>query len=151
MVLDRNIKGNNKNAFYHLVIGLIFIGMTLWVYSKGIKKPNGVDQFDWVYIFIFGMVGLWFMYKSLNFVLRKAYIRVDDEKISIKPDEISKSETIYWTDIVAIRQVKKNYEVLKKDQTSYTIFFSYFNYENAADLKNAIREMSAKKGIPIQE
>ena len=60
MLLNRNIKENNKNAFYHLVIGLIFIGMTLWVYFKGENKPNGVDQFDWVYIFIFGMVGVFF-------------------------------------------------------------------------------------------
>ena len=151
MLLNRNIKENNKNAFYHLVIGLIFIGMTLWVYFKGENKPNGVDQFDWVYIFIFGMVGVFFSFKGLSSIFRKAYILVDEERIAIKPDETTKSETILWNDIEAIRQVEKNFEILKKDGSSYIIYFSYFNYENAGDLKEAIIDMASTKGISIQE
>ena len=151
MLLNRNIKENNKNAFYHLVIGLIFIGMTLWVYFKGENKPNGVDQFDWVYIFIFGMVGVFFSFKGLSSIFRKAYILVDEERIAIKPDETTKSETILRNDIEAIRQVEKNFEILKKDGSSYIIYFSYFKYENAGDLKEAIIDMASTKGISIQE
>ena len=40
------------------MIGIIFLGMTGWVIAEGLKKENGIDQFDWIYIFIFGMVGL---------------------------------------------------------------------------------------------
>ena len=151
MFLNKDIKASNKNALYHLIIGLIFSGMAVWVITKGIIKPNGIDQFDWIYIFIFGMVGLRFIFKGLGFILREAYIRVDDEKIAIKPDETTKSETIYWRDIQAIKQVEKNYEIEKKDQSTYTIHFSYFDYEHADELKEAIKEMAAEKGIVIQE
>ena len=133
------------------MIGLIFLGMTSWVIVKGVNKPNGIDQFDWIYIFIFGMVGLFFSYKGLSSIFRKAYIRVDEEKIAIKPDETTKSETIYWQDIQSIKHVEKNYEILKKDQSTYIIHFAYFNYENAGDLKQAIREMAETKGIEILE
>ncbi|MBP8903067.1 MAG: hypothetical protein KBG43_00455 [Paludibacteraceae bacterium] len=151
MLLNRNIKENNKNSLYHLMIGIIFLGMTGWVIAEGLKKENGIDQFDWIYIFIFGMVGLYFSFKGLSSIIRKAYIRVDEEKIAIKPDESSKSETILWNEIQSIKQVEKNYEILKKDQSTYIIHFAYFNYDNAADLKEAIRKMAETKGIVINE
>lgn len=151
MFLNRNIKVPNKNAFYHFVIGLIFLGMVFWVVSEGNKKETGVDQFDWIYIAVFGMVGLYFCYKGLNFILRKAYIRVDDEKVSVKPDESTSSETIYWRDIKVIYEVGKNFEILKYDDSVYTIYFSYYTYKNADDLKEAVRETAKSKGIKIEK
>ncbi|MFV0391117.1 MAG: hypothetical protein ACK5KP_04415 [Paludibacteraceae bacterium] len=150
MLLNRNIKVPNKNSFYHFIIGLIFLGMSGWVASSGLKKENGIDQFDWVYIALFAMVGVYFAYKGLSAIIRKAYIRVDDEKIAVKPDEFTKSETILWKEILSIREIEQKYEILKKDQTTYTIYFSYYTYENADDLKEAIREMAVSKGIEIQ-
>lgn len=81
MLLNRNIKVPNKNSFYHFIIGLIFMGMSGWVTSSGLKKENGIDQFDWVYIVLFAMVGIYFAYKGLSTIISKAYIRVDDEKL----------------------------------------------------------------------
>ena len=151
MFLNKNIKTSNRNALYHLMIGLIFSGMAVWVASKGISKPNGIDQFDWIYIVIFGLVGLRFVFKGMSFILRKAYIRVDDEKIAFKPDETTQSETIYWKDILAINQVGKNYEIEKRDQTTSKIHFSYFDYEHAKELKEAINVMATEKGILIKK
>lgn len=150
MFLNRNIKIPNKNAFYHLIIGLIFLGMAGWVAVEGIGKENGIDHFDWVYIALFSIVGVYFSAKGLSSILRKAYIRVDNEKIEVKPDEKSKSETIFWKDIQLIKSDGRNYEFIKKDNTSYTIRFSYYTYENAYDLKEAIRKTAINKGIKIE-
>lgn len=147
MFLNRNVKVKNNNPYYHLIIGLIFLGMTYWVVSEGLDKPKGIDQFDWIYIAIFGLVGLRFVFKGLSYILRKAYIRVDDEKIAIKPDEESKSEIIYWKDIQEIKQVDNNYEILKKDQSSFTIHFSYFDYKHVDDFKEAIQKTAFEKGV----
>ncbi|NLO72263.1 MAG: hypothetical protein GX102_15235 [Porphyromonadaceae bacterium] len=151
MLLNRNIKIPNKNAFYHLIIGLIFLGMAFWVVSEGNKKESGVDQFDWIYIAVFGMVGLYFCYKGLNYILRKAYIRVDDEKISVKPDESTNSETIFWRDIKMINEIESNYQIVKKDDSTYTIYFSYYTYKNADDLKQSVKETANAKGIKIEQ
>lgn len=150
MLLNRNIKVPNKNAFYHFIIGLIFSGMAVWVAFEGLKKEKGIDQFDWVYIGVFAIVGLWFCVKGLSSIIRKAYIRVDEEKIAVKPDESSKSETIFWRDIQKIKEVERNYVIIKKDNSSYTIHFSYYTYKNADDLKEAIRETAEHKGIKIE-
>ena len=151
MFLNRNIKIPNKNAFYHFIIGLIFLGMAGWVASEGMEKEKGIDQFDWVYIGIFSMVGVWFSIKGLSSIFRKAYIRVDDEKIAVKPDEFTKSETILWRNIQKIIAVDNNFDIVRKDNSVYTIHFSYYTYQNADDLKEAIRNTAKEKGIKIEE
>lgn len=150
MFLNKNIKVPNKNAFYHLIIGLIFLGMAGWVASEGIGKEKGLDQFDWVYIAIFSIVGVWFSIKGLSSIIRKAYIRVDDEKIAVKPDEESKSETIYWRDILEIREKEKNFEIIKKDNSTYMIYLSYYTYANADELREAILDTALEKGVKVE-
>ncbi len=151
MFLNRNIKIPNRNAFYHFIIGLIFLGMAGWVASEGMEKEKGIDQFDWVYIGIFSMVGVWFSIKGLSSIFRKAYIRVDDEKIAVKPDEFTKSETILWRNIQKIIAVDNNFDIVRKDNSVYTIHFSYYTYQNAEDLKEAIRNTAKENGIKIEE
>lgn len=151
MFLNRNIKIPNRNAFYHFIIGLIFLGMAGWVASEGMEKEKGIDQFDWVYIGIFSMVGVWFSIKGLSSIFRKAYIRVDDEKIAVKPDEFTKSETILWKNIQKIIAVDNNFDIVRKDNSVYTIHFSYYTYQNAEDLKEAIRNTAKENGIKIEE
>lgn len=151
MFLNRNIKIPNKNAFYHFIIGLIFLGMAGWVASEGMQKEKGIDQFDWVYIGIFSLVGIWFSIKGLSSIFRKAYIRVDDEKIAVKPDEFTKSETILWRNIQKITAVDNNFDIVRKDNSVYTIHFSYYTYQNADDLKEAIINTAKDKGIKIEE
>lgn len=151
MFLNRNIKIPNRNAFYHFIIGLIFLGMAGWVASEGMEKEKGIDQFDWVYIGIFSMVGVWFSIKGLSSIFRKAYVRVDDEKIAVKPDEFTKSETILWRNIQKIIAVDNNFDIVRKDNSVYTIHFSYYTYQNAEDLKEAIRSTAKENGIKIEE
>ena len=151
MFLNRNIKIPNKNAFYHFIIGLIFLGMAGWVASEGMQKEKGIDQFDWVYIGIFSMVGIWFSIKGLSSIFRKAYIRVDDEKIAVKPDEFTKSETILWRNIQKITAVDNNFDIVRIDNSVYTIHFSYYTYQNADDLKEAIINTAKDKGIKIEK
>lgn len=151
MFLNRNIKIPNRNAFYHFIIGLIFLGMAGWVASEGMEKEKGIDQFDWVYIGIFSMVGVWFSIKGLSSIFRKAYIRVDDEKIAVKPDEFTRSETILWKNIQKIIAVDNNFDIVRKDNSVYTIHFSYYTYQNAEDLKEAIRNTAKENGIKIEE
>lgn len=151
MFLNRNIKIPNRNAFYHFIIGLIFLGMAGWVASEGMEKEKGIDQFDWVYIGIFSMVGVWFSIKGLSSIFRKAYIRVDDEKIAVKPDEFTKSETILLRNIQKIIAVDNNFDIVRKDNSVYTIHFSYYTYQNAEDLKEAIRNTAKENGIKIEE
>lgn len=151
MFLNRNIKIPNRNAFYHFIIGLIFLGMAGWVASEGMEKEKGIDQFDWVYIGIFSMVGVWFSIKGLSSIFQKAYIRVDDEKIAVKPDEFTRSETILWRNIQKIIAVDNNFDIVRKDNSVYTIHFSYYTYQNAEDLKEAIRNTAKENGIKIEE
>ncbi len=150
MLLNRNIKVPNKNSLYHLMLGLVFLGTAAWIIYQGMQKESGVDQFDWIYVASFCVVGIYFSVKGLNYIFRKAYIRVDEEKIAVKPDEETKSETIFWRDIQSIKEVGRNFEILKNDKTSYTIHFSYYTYRNADDLREAILEMADKKGVKVE-
>ena len=97
------------------------------------------------------MVGVWFSIKGLSSIFRKAYIRVDDEKIAVKPDEFTKSETILWRNIQKIIAVDNNFDIVRKDNSVYTIHFSYYTYQNAEDLKEAIRNTAKENGIKIEE
>lgn len=151
MFLNRNIKIPNKNSIYHLSIGLIFLGMAGWVAFKGMERESGIDQFDWVYIAAFAITGVYFGAKGVKAIFSKAYIRVDDEKIAVKPDESTESVTIFWRDIRLIRDKNRNFEIVKNDNTVYVIHFSYYTYKNADDLQEAIRIAAFKKGIKIEQ
>ncbi len=151
MLIHRNLKTQNLNPVYNFIVGLMFGGMTAWVVIEGDKKPKGIDQLDWIYIFIFSLLAVWFIIKGLRGIFSKAYILVDDEKVSVKPDESTKSETIYWRDVESIKEVKNNYVVRKKDNTTTTIYFSYFSQKHAMDLKASVKETALKKGIPLEE
>ena len=86
----------------------------------------------------------------MSAIFSKAYIRVDEEKIAVKPDEAAKSETIFWRDIRLIRDKDRNFEIVKNDNSVYIIHFSYYTYKNADDLQEAIRIAASEKGIKIE-
>ena len=150
MLLNQNIKAKNLNSIYFFILGLIFLGMTAWVLYSGDKQPQGINQFDWVYAAVFGIVGLGLLIKGLNTMLRKAYIRVDEEKIAVKPDETTPSETILWRDILSMKLTKINLEIMKTDKSIATIHFTYFEDIHAITLKDSILEMAARKGLKVE-
>lgn len=151
MLLNKNIKSRNLNSLYHFLIGLFFAGMTVWVILDADKKPKGIDQFDWVYIFAFGLVSVWFLIKGISALLSKAFMVVNEEKISVKPDESSQRETIFWKDVSHIEDVNNNYRIYMRNGTSTTIYFSYYSSENSMELKESIKSMAEKKRIKVQK
>ena len=152
MLLNRNIKERDKNAPYYLMIGIIFLGMSAWVYlSEGQNGLKGLDAYNWTYLVVFAIAGIYFTVKGLKSLLQKAYIRVNDTEISVKSDGASKADTIQWTDIQSIQSFENQFVILKKDQTNVVIRLSYLNYENADELKQAIFQTALAKGIPIEK
>lgn len=149
MLLNKNIKTKNPNSFYHLLIGLIFIGMATWVAVVGYKKPLGIDQFDWVYIGLFGITGLWFTIKGLKAIVSKAFLKVNDSQIVIKSDEFNKATSIYWDDIEYFEAKQNKFIVKLKDGTQKEIIFSYYNDLTALELRKSIEEFANKKTIKI--
>ncbi len=149
MLLNKNIKTKNPNSFYHFLIGLIFLGMTAWVAITGYKKVLGIDQFDWVYIALFGITGIWFTIKGLKALFSKAYIKVDDIKIDVKSDETSEATQVLWKNIDSIKTVKNTFHLILKNGKKHTINLSHFDYENADELKKSIQELAKTKDIAI--
>ncbi|MBP1637684.1 MAG: hypothetical protein H6Q18_473, partial [Bacteroidetes bacterium] len=90
-----------------------------------------------------------YLIQGLLLLMRKAYVIINDEKISLKPDSSTKGEMIFWKDIMTIKKSGKNFEILSTDSSAYTIHLSYYDYKTADEIEYTLTNIASEKGIII--
>ena len=144
-----NLVDDTKKHLTHIAIGVVFILVGL-IYMMMKIRDKSFDQFDWAYLGFYGIIGFKFLIQGLIEILRNVYVVINNEKIALKPDTTTKGKTIFWKDILTIKRVGKNYEILCSDKTSYTIYLSHYSYKVADEIKIALETIAAEKAILIE-
>ncbi|MBP1664620.1 MAG: hypothetical protein H6Q19_1760 [Bacteroidetes bacterium] len=149
MEININLADNTKKHLIHIAIGVVFILVGL-IYMMMKIRDKSFDQFDWAYLGFYGIIGFKYLIQGLIEILRKAYVIINNEKIALKPDTSTKGKTIFWKDILTIKQVGKNYEIRCTDNTSFTIYLSHYSYKVADEIKLGLETIAAEKAILIE-
>ncbi len=141
MELKRDLLKKEKKSIFRIVLGVLFFVVSgVWIADK-ILDNQIIRPFDWCYSGIFALNGIVYSIAGLGFSIAKlfgkAFILIDNDRISIKPRIIDKEQNIYWKDIKAIDYKHNIFRVRNVDNTSMTLDLSKFDYS----LKNEIKEI----------
>lgn len=150
MELKRNLADKNNKSLIHTAIGIVFIAVGLY-YMIDKMNNKTFDQFDWAYLAFYAVFGFKYLIQGVIALIRRPYILINNDKISLKPDASTPGKTIWWRDIQSITLAGKNFKIRSSDNSSYTIHLSYYNYEVADEIKVALETIASEKAIQINE
>lgn len=141
MELTKNLLRKEKRSYYSFFVGILFFVISfLWIIVK-IREGQKITIFDWVYSGLFSLNGIVQSLGSFGFQIEelfgKAFIIINDERISIKTEVFDKEQTILWADIKKISYNINKFQIIKMDGKTLTLDVSKINYA----LKNEVREL----------
>jgi hypothetical protein len=149
--IDLFIK-EEKSAF-RVVVGVLFILIsTAWVISRYLKNQY-IDAFDWFYCGILFLNGIAHIMGGLGLpIIRlfgESYIRIDEQKLSVKTSIIGKDHSISWADIKRIDYKLNRFKVIKTNDTILTLDFSKIEYAILKEAKEIITAIAKIKKVPV--
>lgn len=147
MELRRNIKEKDSNKFTFIIAGIIFLIMGIWMYFDKNDSMRGINSIDLIYVVALGVVGIYFLIRGLKKSETNAFVLVNKDIISLKPNSASREKSIQWQHVEFIKKIGSSYTFQLKDQSIFTVHFSYYPADIATDLKQAIDMIAAQKNI----
>jgi len=153
MKYSKDLLKKRKKSKVNMAFGLfvIFIAIT-WIPLHLIEKVS-ISGFDWPYMFIFLLNGLSLFMTgygySLDRIIGKAFIEIDNQVIRMKTDIFDKEKSISWDNINSIEYKPSKFIVAKKDKTKLILTISKLEYIEIQEIKNVISDIANKKKISI--
>ena len=94
MELKRNLADKNNKSLIHTAIGIVFIAVGLY-YMIDKMNNKTFDQFDWAYLAFYAVFGFKYLIQGVIALIRRPYIVINNDKISLKPDASTPGKTIW--------------------------------------------------------
>lgn len=144
-----NLLGKEKRSIYKIIIGLLFMVLpTIWITDRFTDNLT-IRPFDWLYAGIFALNGVFHITSGFGIsiigLFGKAFIVINNNQISIKPDILSKEQRINWDDIKTIDYKLNKYIIQRADNTSFILDLSKIDYNLKADVKNIINSIAEER------
>jgi len=149
MKLNINLNKKDINSYTAFTLGGMFLVVGIYFFLQSGKDEKGFDGFDWAYLIFFAVLGLAFMMKGFGVAFRKAFVKIDEVKISLKPDLNSKVQTIYWDNIQSIQEITIRYIINLKNGETDEIILAHFSLDVSDQIKETIEQIANEKQIPI--
>jgi hypothetical protein len=144
-----------KRSVFRMIFGIIAIIFSIsWIIIQ-YGENDKIKIFDWFYFLLFFLLGICHLIESTGISLRKifgakAYIHINNDKISIKPYAFYKEKNFKWTEIKEIEYKSAQYKITKTDNTSIIMELSTENYHIVQNIKESINSFATEKGIQIK-
>jgi len=138
-----------------LVIGILFLAVSIAWISMKIIENKPIEIFDWVYSAIFLLNALVHILGAIGYpferLFGKAFIKIDKNTIRIKSWIFDKEQVADWDNIQSI-EFKMNQLLLSDNNNSnISISLSKLEYQWVQKIKDAVRNLASEKGIPVKE
>jgi hypothetical protein len=145
-LLKRRKKSKLVIAFGIFVIVIAIIGIPLRLAEKSLNS-----WFDWFYTIIFLFNGLALTMTGLGYsidkLIGKAFIEIDNQRIRIKKSIMDKEQSISWDNINTIEYKPNKFIVIKNDKTKLRLTVSNLEYSAIQDIKDVISKTANMKKI----
>lgn len=140
MEFKKDLLKKDKKSILRLVLGILFLVISgAWITDR-ILEYQSFRLFDWFYSGILTLNGIVYTIEgsglSISKLFGKAFVWIDNDRISIKPGLMDKEQQVYWNAIKTMDYKLNKYHIRQMDNTSITLDLSKLGYE----LKNEIRE-----------
>jgi len=153
MTYSKDLLKKRKKSKVSMAFGLFVIVIAItWIPLHLIEEVS-ISGFDWPYMFIFLLNGFSLFMAgygySLDRLIGKAFIEIDNQVIRMKTDVFDKEKSISWDKINSIEYKPSKFIVTKKDKTKLILTISKLEYIEIQEIKNVIRDIANKKKISI--
>ena len=151
MEIKKNLLRNEKKSYLRFALGLIFFIISiLWIIVK-IKNRQEITLFDWLYFGIFTLNGISHSIAGFGFRIEelfgKAFIQINEEKISLKTKVLGKEQSVLWSEIQKINYNLNKLHIHKTDNTTLTFNLSEIDYAFKNEIKEFIKRIATEKQI----
>lgn len=136
------------------IVGILtLVLIALWISTK-LYTEQGFDTFDFIYFVALFLCGTLLIFEGrgipLAKIFGKAFVLIDEDKISMKKSIFSKEETIYWDEIKTI-EYKANYFLFTKhDDTLCPIKLRSLAYRFNREILDFIKVIGKHKGLEVE-
>jgi hypothetical protein len=149
MELKRDLLTKDRYSKLRIIIGILFLGIALTWITQKITGNLVITPFDWLYTAVMFLNGLFHTLFGLGFSIGKAYVLVNEDRISIKPDIMKKEQTIHWESIKTLEYKLNKYLIHHIDNTQSTLDLSKIDYLLKNEIKDAIEFIAREKNIVL--
>jgi len=142
-------KSVTKTIIGILALVLILIWMGIKIYIE-----EGFETFDRIYFAVLFLLGILFILEGRGIpfakIFGKAFIIIDEERISMKRGVFQKEQTIYWNEIKQI-EYKPNYFLFTKQNDSLFPFkLRQLAFRFNREILDLIKVISKEKGLEVE-
>lgn len=147
----KDLLRKNKNSKAQLILGIIFLLISIfWIISKYIDHTH-IRIFDWIYSIFFFLNGAVQILEGIgissNKIFGKAYLRINADFIDIKPIIFEKSQKILWDDINEI-EIKSSSIVIAPTIGKHLIInYGTLDFKTVSEIKEKIISVARSKNI----
>ncbi|WP_423130150.1 hypothetical protein [Gaoshiqia sp. Z1-71] len=128
MEFKKDLLKKEEKSTFRIILGILFFVISIvWVADR-IMDDLIIRPFDWLYTGVFALNGVVHTLEGFGFSIAslfgKAFVLIDNERISIKPGIRNKEQNIYWNSIKTIDYRLNKYHIKNADSTSVWIIRS---------------------------
>jgi hypothetical protein len=149
MELRKNLLKTHRKSILRISIGYAFIAVTIILLISKYRQNIEIGMFDWFFILIFILNGIYIIIEgsgtSIENLLGKAFISINDETITTKATIFKKEQTINWKDIKTIN-LKSNRILI--DNIMTTNLSNLENYE-VKEINEVLMNLAMEKGVKV--
>ena len=143
-------RGHSK---YSIIFGILCILLaSSWIIFR-IIESEAIRKFDWISFGGWTLIGVSHLIQGLmsrsSFVglFGKAYILINSEIISLKPNIFKKEQSISWSEIKSIDYEIMKFEFKRNDNEKMVMNLSEVDYILITQIKDTINHYAKEKNI----
>ena len=148
MELKIDLYKETKKSPIRVMGGVLFLLVAIAGFIVNSYKEN-LKPFMWFFYVFFALSGISHIVEGLGYrfesLFGKAYIWINDEFISLKPNAFRKVHLIKWNEIQTVDYKLNKFIIQKTDKTTVIIDLSKFEYVLSMKIKEVIFDIGKQK------
>lgn len=151
MEFKKDLLGNQEKSYFRLILGAVLLIISILLIVLKSCNNEEITLFDWIYFGLFAMNGIGQIVSGFGYRIEKlfgkAFILINEDKISLKMKVVGKEQTVLWSEIKTINYNVNKLHIQKTDNTTLTFSFSEIEYALKNEIKECIKCIADDKHI----
>lgn len=153
MELEKDLLTPYKKSVPRLVFGIFVIVFSLTWFVRLVMDPAESNMFNWFSAGLFLFMGIFHSIEasgaSISKIFGKAFVKINDKQISIKPSVFNKEQLFYWKDIQSIIYETNRYKIIDSNNSEFSLNLLKIEYTLKMEIKDIIQNLAIEKNIAI--
>ncbi|MGF1636479.1 MAG: hypothetical protein ACFCUU_05355 [Cyclobacteriaceae bacterium] len=145
-----------KKSRFRIVFGIITFLFSIFLISFILGKDEDIRMFEWLQFALFFILGIGHLIEGsglsmLEIFGAKSYVKINSDRISIKPEVFKQEEIVKWEEIKDFEYKSAQYKITRDNDSFHIFDLPTNNYNKAQTIKETIKSLANERGINISE